>query len=96
VYERALYIGSSSPPGVCGSVSLANELDAEDRYSLGRYAGAALAGATMHSSGRGVRDELPDHLVEMIARLDGDEHPRELAAQLVGELGGWVTPNDGA
>jgi hypothetical protein len=73
---------------VCGSVSVAMEFDAEDRYSLGRNAGAALAGATVRSTGRAIRDDLPDHLVDMIDRLDGDGDPQQLAAQLIAEVGG--------
>ena len=71
----------------CGSVALPTPLDPTDRYALGRYVGAALAGATVYASGRKAREALPDNLRLMVDRLDGDREPVELAAQLVAELG---------
>jgi hypothetical protein len=66
--------------------AMTGELDANDRYRLGRYAGAALAGA--HSARDDLRAAGAEHVLRLLDRLDGDGHPRQLAAQLVAELAG--------
>jgi hypothetical protein len=71
----------------CGIVYPPSTIDTEtNRRHLGRACGAALAGHTETHDMLAAADY--DDLVRLVARLDGDADPPELARQLVAELGG--------